>query len=146
VHDEMNVFRHTSMKSDALWANYPAAAAWMMQHVFDHWDYSGDAEWLKAQGYPMMRGVAEFWLSQLQEDVRNRDGTLVVNPCNSPEHGPTTFGCAHYQQLIHQVFNAVLSVSSVVEEVDTTFLADVSRSLKRLDKGFHIGDWGQIKE
>jgi alpha-L-fucosidase 2 len=146
VHDEMNVFGHTSMKSDALWANYPAAAAWMMQHVFDHWDYSGDAEWLKAQGYPMMRGVAEFWLSQLQEDVRNRDGTLVVNPCNSPEHGPTTFGCAHYQQLIHQVFNGVLSVSSVVEEVDTTFLADVSRSLKRLDKGFHIGDWGQIKE
>jgi alpha-L-fucosidase 2 len=146
VHNEMNVFGHTGMKSEALWANYQVAAAWMMQHVFDHWDYSGDVGWMKTQGYPMLKGVAEFWLSQLQEDARNGDGTLVVNPCNSPEHGPTTFGCVHYQQLIHQVFDAVLSVSSVVEEADTNFLAEISSSLNRLDKGFHIGDWGQIKE
>lgn len=146
VHNEMNIFGHTGMKSDAQWANYPVAAAWMMQHVFDHWDYSRDVEWMKRQGYPMMKGVAEFWLSQLQEDSRNGDGTLVVNPCNSPEHGPTTFGCAHYQQLIDQVFHAVLSVSTIVDEKDTAFLTEVSSSLKRLDKGFHIGSWGQIKE
>jgi alpha-L-fucosidase 2 len=35
---------------------------------------------------------------------------------------------------------------SVVEEVDKEFLAYISSSLNRLDKGFHIGDWGQIKE
>jgi alpha-L-fucosidase 2 len=118
VHNEMNVFGHTGMKSDTLWANYSAAAVWMMQHAFDHWDYSHDIDWLKTQGYPMMKGVAEFWLSKLQEDAFTKDGTRVVNPCNSPEHGPTTFGCTHYQQLIHQVFEAVQSVSSVVEEVD----------------------------
>jgi alpha-L-fucosidase 2 len=142
----MNVFGHTGMKSEALWANYAAAAAWMMQHVFDNWDYSRDVEWLKTQGYPMITGVARFWLSQLQEDVYIGDGSLVVNPCNSPEHGETTFGCAHYQQLIFQVFEAVLSVSSVVEEQDTAFLGTVSKSLDGLDKGFHVGSWGQIKE
>jgi alpha-L-fucosidase 2 len=101
---------------------------------------------MKRKGYPMLKGVVEFWLSQLREDVRNGDGMLVVNPCNSPEHGPTTFGCVHYQQLIHKVFDAALSVSSLVNEGDTSFLADVSSSLKRLDKGFHIRYWGQIKE
>jgi alpha-L-fucosidase 2 len=146
VHNEMNVFGHTAMKSEALWANYPAAAAWMMQHVFDHWDYSRDVEWLKTQGYPMIKGVAQFWMSQLQEDAYTGDGSLVVNPCNSPEHGETTFGCAHYQQLIFQVFEAVLSVSSVVQELDTAFINTVSTSLGRLDKGFHVGSWGQIKE
>jgi alpha-L-fucosidase 2 len=146
VHDEMNVFGHTSMKSEALWANYPAAAAWMMQHVFDHWDYSQDVAWLKAQGYPMIKSVTEFWLSQLQEDAYTKDGTLVVNPCNSPEHGPTTFGCAHYQQLIHQVFDNVLSIGPMANEQNTTFFAQVKSSLDRLDKGFHVGDWGQIKE
>jgi alpha-L-fucosidase 2 len=146
VHDEVNIFGHTGMKSEATWANYAAAAAWMMQHVFDHWDYSRDTDWLKRQGYPMMKGVAEFWLSQLQEDTFTKDNTLVVNPCNSPEHGPTTFACADFQQLIHQVFEAVLSVGPIVGEADADFFPNMSRSLGRLDYGFHIGDWGQIKE
>ncbi|RYO69406.1 Alpha-fucosidase A [Alternaria arborescens] len=146
VHNEMNIFGHTGMKSGAEWANYPASAAWMMQHVFDHWDYSRDEAWLRDQGYPLMKGVAEFWLSQLQEDIFNDDGSLVVNPCNSPEHGPTTFGCAHYQQLVHQVFEAVLSTMTIVGESDTAFISNVTDSLQRLDKGFHVGSWGQIKE
>ncbi len=146
VHDELNVFGHTGMKSGAGWADYPAAAAWMMQHVFDHWDYSLDIEWLKTQGYPLLVGVAEFWLSQLQEDVFSKDGTIVVNPCNSPEHGPTTFGCTHYQQLVYQVFYSVLSVASVVNEAESLVVMNITRSLARLDKGFHIGHWGQIKE
>ncbi|KAJ4377509.1 hypothetical protein N0V83_000334 [Neocucurbitaria cava] len=146
VHDEMNIFGHTGMKSGASWANYAAAAAWMMQHVFDHWEYSQDTEWLSSQGYPMVKGVAEFWLNQLQEDMFTGDKSLVVNPCNSPEHGPTTFGCSHFQQLVHQVFEAVLSVASAIDETNSTFVANVSSSLEKLDKGFHIGDWGQIKE
>lgn len=106
VHNEMNIFGHTAMKDTAQWANYPASAAWMMQHVFDHFTYSQNITWLQEQGYPLIKGVAEFWLSQLQEDAFFNDGTLVVNPCNSPEHGPTvrtslvsrnailTFGCS----------------------------------------------------
>lgn len=146
VHNEMNIFGHTGMKNGEGWANYPVAAAWMMQHVFDHWEYSQDVEWLQKQGYPMLKGVAEFWLSQLQVDRYSQDGTLVVNPCSSPEHGPTTFACAHYQQLVHQVFEAVLSIESVAGETDETFVADITSSLAKLDKGFHIGEWGQIKE
>ncbi|KAF2623496.1 glycoside hydrolase family 95 protein [Macroventuria anomochaeta] len=146
VHNEMNIFGHTGMKSGASWANYAAAAAWMMQHVFDHWEYSQDASWLQAQGYPILKGVAEFWLDQLQVDEFFKDGTLVVNPCNSPEHGPTTFGCAHFQQLVHQVFEAVLSVKAFSGETDEAFVTNVTSSLTRLDKGFHIGEWGQIKE
>ncbi|KAF3049056.1 hypothetical protein E8E11_009626 [Didymella keratinophila] len=146
VHNEMNIFGHTGMKSGESWANYPVAAAWMMQHVFDHWDYSQDAEWLQAQGYSLLKGVAEFWLSQLQVDEFSKDGSLVVNPCSSPEHGPTTFGCAHYQQLVHQAFEGVLSVQSAAGETDQNFVANVTSALGRLDKGFHIGDWGQIKE
>ena len=145
VHNEMNIFGHTGMKSGAEWANYPAAAAWMMQHVFDAWDYTRDVEWLRTQAYPLIKGVAEFWVSQLQEDEYSGDGTLIVNPCNSPEHGQTTFGCVHFHQLIHQVFEAVLSVGEVVSE-ENTFLEKIFTTMKALDKGFHVGDWGQIKE
>lgn len=146
VHNEMNIFGHTGMKSGASWANYPVAAAWMMQHVFDHWEYSQDKAWLQGQGYPMLKGVAEFWLSQLQLDKSSGDQTLVAIPCNSPEHGPTTFSCSHYQQLIHQVFEATLTLQSVAGETDNIFVQNVSQTLSQLDKGFHVGQWGQIKE
>lgn len=109
-----------------------------MQHVFDHYDYSRNVTWLTESGYPLLKATASFWLSQLQEDLFFHDGTLVVNPCNSPEHGPTTFGCTHYGQVIHQVFEAVLSTAPLASDPDTAFLEDVAAALARLDKGIHI--------
>ncbi|KAK5125244.1 hypothetical protein LTR85_000920 [Meristemomyces frigidus] len=132
VHDEVNIFGHTGMKTgDEYWADYPASAAWLMQHVWDYFDYSQDTAWLAAQGYPqLLKPVAEFWLSQLQEDQYFKDGTLVVNPCSSPEHGPTTFGCTHYQQLIYQVFETALQSAVVVGDTDSVFVSALKSSLK----------------
>lgn len=116
-----------------------------MQHVFDHYDYSRNLTWLAERGYPLLEAVASFWVSQLQEDLFFNDGTLVVNPCNSPEHGPTTFGCTHYGQVIHQVFEAVLSTAPLLlaspdknHTVDTALLEQVASALARLDTGIHI--------
>jgi alpha-L-fucosidase 2 len=126
----------------------PAAAAWMMQHVWDRFDYSQDTLWLREQGYPLLKAIASFWLSQLQSDAFFSDDSLVVNPCNSPETGPTTFGCAHYQQLIHQVFDNVLSSAAVLgeQENDKKIIDAVTTSLAKLDKGLHFTTWGGIKE
>ncbi|KAF3763822.1 family 95 glycoside hydrolase [Cryphonectria parasitica EP155] len=138
THDEMNIFGYTGMKNAAQWANYPASAAWLMQHVFDHYDYSQNTTWLVETGYPLLKAIASFWLSQLQEDRFYNDGTLVVNPCNSPEQGPTTSGCTHYQQLIHQVLEAVLRTAPLVSEPASDFLASTTAALARLDTGVHI--------
>ena len=148
VHNEMNIFGYSAMKTgDDEWANYPASAAWMMQHVWDHFEYSQDLEWLRRQGYPkLLKPVAQFWLSQLRNDEYFKDGTLVVNPCSSPEHGPTTFGCTHWQQLIFQVFETTLASASIVAETDQAFLNEIHAKLNLLDKGLHIGRWGQIQE
>ncbi|KAK5131381.1 hypothetical protein LTR08_000984 [Meristemomyces frigidus] len=148
VHDEVNIFGYSGMKTgDEYWADYPASAAWMMQHVWDFFDYSQDTAWLTRQGYPqLLKPAAQFWLSQLQVDQYVKDGTLVVNPCSSPEHGPTTFGCTHYQQLIYQLFETVQSAAAVVRDADQAFVAALRRSLVQLDKGLHIGSWGQVQE
>lgn len=148
VHDEVNIFGYSGMKTgDEYWADYPASAAWLMQHVWDYFDYNEDTAWLVSQGYPqLLKPVAEFWLSQLQFDQYFKDGTLVVNPCSSPEHGPTTFGCTHYQQLIYQVFETALQSATVVGDPDAAFVARLKASLSQLDKGLHIGSWGQVQE
>lgn len=177
VHDEINIFGYTGMKNDAQWANCefqrsrfyfvkfldqeqwrswtktkttdPASAAWMMQQVFDHFDYTRNLTWLSETGYPLIKSVALFWLSQLQEDHFYHDGTLVVNPCNSPEQGPTTFGCTHYQQLIHQVFEAALSTAPLASDQEADFSSLVADALAHLDTGIHIStdpDAGTLKE
>ncbi|KAF2772500.1 glycoside hydrolase family 95 protein [Teratosphaeria nubilosa] len=148
VHDEINIFGYSAMKTgDDYWADYPVSATWMMQHVWDYFDYSQDVAWLQSTGYPLLLNpIAQFWLSQLQQDQYFHDGTLVVNPCNSPEHGPTTFGCTHWQQLIHQLLETTLQSATLVNHTDTTCLSTLQTSLSQLDKGLHIGSWNQIQE
>lgn len=64
-----------------------------MTHVIDHLEYgSGSISWWQKQGWPLVKGVAEFWLDNIFVDDRHEDGTMVVNPCNSPEQAPITLG------------------------------------------------------
>lgn len=84
----------------ATWANYPVTNAWMSLHVWDHFDYSQDIEWYQTVGYPILKGTAEFWLSQLVEDTYFNDSTWVANPCNSPEHGPTVRMPNHIVEIV----------------------------------------------
>ncbi|GLB41068.1 putative glycosyl hydrolase family 65, N-terminal domain [Lyophyllum shimeji] len=149
THNEMNVFGHTGMKgpgNTAQWANYPEANAWMMIHVWDHFDYTNDVVWFKAQGWPLLKGVASFHLDKLIPDLHFNDTTLVVSPCNSPEQAPITFGCAHAQQLIWQLFNAIEKGFAASGDTDTAFLEEVKRKRDQMDKGIHIGSWGQLQE
>ncbi|KAI9873952.1 MAG: hypothetical protein M1823_007796, partial [Watsoniomyces obsoletus] len=40
------------------WANYPVAVAWMMQHVWDNFDYTQDVTFLREKGYPLLKAAA----------------------------------------------------------------------------------------
>ncbi|KIJ56403.1 glycoside hydrolase family 95 protein [Sphaerobolus stellatus SS14] len=147
VHNE--TFGYSGMKGvggTAQWANYPEANVWMMLHVWDHFDYTGDVTWFKAQGWPLLKGVASFHLDKLINDLHFNDGTLVVAPCNSPEQSPITFGCAHAQQLIWMLFNAIEKGFSASGDTDTAFLKEVQAKKAQMDKGLHIGSWGQLQE
>ncbi|KAF8664131.1 hypothetical protein AX16_000821 [Volvariella volvacea WC 439] len=149
THNE--IFGHTGMKAyenytTALWANYPEAAVWMMLHVWDHFDYTNDVAWWKEQGWPLLKGVVSFQLDRLQKDRFFNDNTLVTNPCNSPEQEPITFGCAHTQQMLWQIFNSVEKGFAASGDTDRAFLEEVRTARAQLDKGIHIGSWGQLQE
>lgn len=147
VHNEMNIFGHTGMKAGgAQWADYTAANVWMMLHVWDHFDYTNDVTWFKETGWPLLKGVASFHLDNLFEDLHFNDSSLVVIPCNSPEQAPITFGCAHNQQLIWQLFNAIEKGFGASGDTDTAFLEGVRATRAKLDKGIRIGSWGQLQE
>ncbi|KAH0579033.1 hypothetical protein H2248_003194 [Termitomyces sp. 'cryptogamus'] len=104
------------------------------------------------------QGVASFHLDKLIPDLYFNDSTLVVNPCNSPKQPLMTFvlqkssaddvltGCSHAQQLIWQLFNAVEKGFDASGDTDTAFLAEVKAKRAQMDKGIHIGSWGQLQE
>ncbi|KAK2467924.1 hypothetical protein APHAL10511_000219 [Amanita phalloides] len=149
THNEMNIFGHTGMKgggNTASWANYPESNAWMMIHVWDHFDYTGNILWWRLQGWPLLKSTAEFHLDKLIPDLHFNDSTLVVNPCNSPEQPLITFGCAHSQQVIWQLFNAVEKGFAASGDTDYTFLQEVLAKREQMDKGLRIGSWGQLQE
>lgn len=144
------IFGHTGMKlgggTFAQWANYPESAVWMMIHVWDHFDHTNDVTWWKCQGWPLIKGVASFHLDKLIPDLYFNDSTLVVTPCNSPEQTPITFGCAHAQQLIWQLLNAVEKGFAASGDTDVVFLDEVRAKRDKMDKGLHIGSLGQLQE
>jgi len=150
THNEMNIFGHTGMKTwyqnSAEFADYPEANAWMMFHVWDHFDHTNDVAWWRQQGWPLLKGVASFHLDKLIPDLYFNDSTLVVNPCNSPEQKPITFGCAHSQQVIWQLFNAVEKGFEASGDTDVSFLQEVRRKRAQMDKGLKIGSWKQLQE
>ncbi|EIW55988.1 glycoside hydrolase family 95 protein [Trametes versicolor FP-101664 SS1] len=147
THNE--IFGHTGMKgggNTASWADYPESNAWMMFHVWDHFDFTQDIDWFKAQGWPLLKSAAQFHLQKLVPDLRFNDSTLVVSPCNSPEQVPITLGCAHAQQVIWQLFNAVEKGFPASGDTDTAFLDEVTSKRAQMDKGIHVGSWGQLQE
>ncbi|KEP45114.1 glycoside hydrolase family 95 protein [Rhizoctonia solani 123E] len=163
VHDE--IFGHSGMKNySAKSTNYREAPAWMvcssigkssrllnlakMMHIYDHLDYTNDVSWWKRQGWPLLKGVTQFWLDYLIEDRHFNDSSLVATPCNSPELEPTTFGCAHSQQILWQLFEYVEKGFEASGDTDTAFLEEIEAQAKKIkfDKGIKIGSFGQLQE
>ncbi|KAL5083537.1 hypothetical protein Trisim1_001349 [Trichoderma cf. simile WF8] len=142
----LNTFGFTGQMNSAVWSNYPASAAWLMQNVWDRYDYGRDTHWWKTVGYPLMKSVAEYWIHEMVPDLYSNDGTLVAAPCNSPEHGWTTFGCTHYQQLVWEIFDHIIDSWEDSGDKNTTFLETVKETQSKLSPGIIIGWFGQIQE
>ncbi len=70
-------------KEDPVWATWPLAAAWLCQHLWEHYLFTLDEGFLRERAYPLMKGAAQFYLDWLIEDA---DGHLVTAPSTSPEH------------------------------------------------------------
>ncbi|MFS8097562.1 glycoside hydrolase family 95 protein [Lentzea alba] len=67
---------------DPAWANWPMAAAWLCRHLWEHYAFTGDVDWLRGHAWPVLRGAAEFCLHWLVL----RDGVVTTAPSTSPEN------------------------------------------------------------
>lgn len=143
VHDETNPFGFTGVHdwSTAFW--FPEAAGWLTRHLWEHFRFTGDEDFLRDRAYPILRETAQFWLANLHRDPR--DGTLVVSPSYSPEHGSYTAGCAMSQQIVWDLFTNTIAATERLD-LDAALRARLRSTLAELDPGLRVGSWDQLQE
>lgn len=136
-----NIFGHSDYAE-----NYVIANAWYTSHLWQHYRYTLDKDFLREKAYPVMKSCAEFWLERLVEE---KDGTLVAPNEWSPEHGPSKEnGTAHAQQIITELFESTLEAIKILgtEDSDKEFVSELNEKYAKLDKGLAIeqytGSWG----
>ncbi|ROT29458.1 glycoside hydrolase N-terminal domain-containing protein [Micromonospora sp. HM5-17] len=143
VQNETNPYGFTGVHDwpESFW--FPEAGAWLAQHYYEHYRFTGDVRFLRERAYPIMKELALFWLDELVVDPR--DGTLVVSPSYSPEHGDFTAGASMSQQIVWELFTNTLEAARILDR-DGAFRRELRAALDRLDPGLRIGSWGQLQE
>ncbi len=120
--------------------NIPASA-WYAQHLFEHWAFTEDKDYLAKRAYPVIKEICQYWEDRLK---RLPDGTLVAPNGWSPEHGPREDGVMHDQQLIWDLFQNYLDAAKALG-VDAEYQAKIGDLQSHLAPN-KIGKWGQLQE
>ncbi|MEV4523794.1 glycoside hydrolase N-terminal domain-containing protein [Micromonospora tulbaghiae] len=143
THLGTNPYGFTGVESYATAFWFPEAAAWLCQHLYEHYRFTGDTAFLRDRAYPAMKEAAEFWRANLHTDPR--DNRLVVSPSYSPEQGDFSAGASMSEQIVWELLTNVVEASTTLG-VDTTLRQQWQSTLNRLDPGLRIGSWGQLQE
>ncbi|GID33123.1 glycosyl hydrolase family 95 catalytic domain-containing protein [Paractinoplanes brasiliensis] len=146
AHHNTDVWRGSSVVDGAFWGMWPTGGAWLATLIWDHYQFTGDLEFLRAN-YPALRGAAQFFLDTLVTDPAR--GYLVTNPSNSPElaHHTDASVCAGPtmdNQILRDLFNACARASEALD-TDTTLRGQVRAARDRLAPT-RVGSRGNIQE
>ena len=147
LHHNTDQWRITGPVDRAQTGLWPVGAAWLCRHLWEHYLYTGDKEFLR-QYYPIMLDAARFFTQTLVKHPTK--GWLVVCPGESPEHGgkgrpsPLDAGVTMDNQIVTELYTNVLEAARIVDNHDS-LLSVVGSQLKQLPP-MQIGRWGQLQE
>lgn len=135
---------------DPMWANWYMGSPWVCQHLYDHYRFTGDKDYLKNKAYPAMKGAAQFCLDWL---VEGPEGYLVTAPGTSPENQfvgedgkaySVTMAPTMDMSLIYDLFTNTIEASEILDE-DEAFRLKVLDAKNRLSP-LKIGKKGNLQE
>ena len=150
AHHNTDIWRTTGMVDGAFWGAWPNGGAWLTTHLWEHYLYTGDRDFL-ARAYPALRGAADFYRTFLVPHPRY--GWMVTCPTVSPEHGPggETSGSASVvagptmdNEIVRDVLTQTLLAARTLG-VDTLYRDSLRQLLGQLPP-LQIGRHGQLQE
>ena len=146
VHNNTDLWRQAGPVDGAQWSLWPMGGVWLLQQLWDRWDYGRDRDWLQ-QVYPLFKGAAEFFVAVLQRDPNT--GAMVTNPSMSPENqhpfgAALCAGPAMDAQLLRDLFAQCIAIGRLLD-VDAEFGQRLSELRAQLPP-HRIGAGGQLQE
>ena len=154
AHHNTDLWRIAGPVDGTPWGMFPTGGAWLSTHIWQHYLYTGDKDFL-AKYYPVMKGAAEFLLDYMQTypaagEIKLAAGWLMTVPTVSPEHGPRGKGtnvCAGStmdNQIAFDVLSQALLAAQALSK-DSLFAANLKFQLANLPP-MQIGRYGQLQE
>lgn len=120
AHHNLDIWRTTwPVGGTGLWAIYQVGGAWLCQHIWEHYRFTSDRDFLR-EYYPILKQASLFYLDNLQTD---KEGFLVTNPSESFENsykkpdgtvGWACAGAAQDMQIIRSLFKNTLAAIDIV--------------------------------
>ena len=145
AHHNTDLWRIAGPVDGAAWGMFPNGGAWLATHLWEHYLYNPDNDFL-AEYYPVMKGVAEFYLDYMIE----HDGQLLIVPSVSPEHGGKgrrsniTASCTMDTQIARDALTQTLRAAEILGE-DAELQAKIKRALAMMPE-MKVGQYGQLQE
>ena len=151
AHHNLTLWRDSyPVDGNAKAAFWNMTAGWFSSHLWEHYLFTGDREFLQQTAYPLMKGAAEFYSDWL---VPADDGTLVTPISTSPENSfrapdgkaaSTSVGSTMDMTIIRELFTRTIEAASILG-LDADLQAELKGKLAKLAP-FRINERGQLQE
>jgi len=145
-HHNTDLWRATAPIDGPAFGMWPTGGAWLCTHLWDHYDYGRNVDYL-ASVYPLMRDAALFFVDVLQQDPGT--GFLVTNPSLSPEnnHGHGSSICAGPTMdmaILRDLFDQTARAAAILDR-DADLASQFLSTRDRLAP-YKTGRQGQLRE
>jgi alpha-L-fucosidase 2 len=142
LHHNTDLWRGTAPINHSNHGIWPSGGAWLCQHLWEHFLFTGDKAFLDQRAYPVMKEAALFFVDYLSKDPIT--GKLISGPSNSPEQGGLVMGPAMDHQIIRALFSNTAEAARVLGK--DRDLADQLDGLRKEIAPNRIGKYGQLQE
>ncbi len=151
AHHNTDLWRITGIVDGGFYGVYPTGGAWLTRHLWEHYLFTGDKNFLK-EVYPILKGAAAFYVDALQKEPDH--GWLVVSPSMSPENKymtdtkgngvSLTYGTTMDNQIVFELFSHTIQAAEALK-TDMEFVTILKNKRDQLPP-MQIGQYGQLQE
>ena len=148
AHHNTDLWRIAGPVDGATWGMFPNGGAWLTTHIWQHYLYSGDIDFLR-EWYPIIKGTADFYLDYMQPHP-GHNNWLVVVPSVSPEQAPSgktstiIAGCTMDNQISFDALSNTLAATKILGG-DESYQQKLQEAINQLPP-MQIGKYQQLQE
>lgn len=142
LHHNTDLWRGAAPINNSNHGIWPVGGAWLCQHLWWHYAFTGDVEFLRTRAYPILKEAALFFMDILVEDPAT--GWLISPLSNSPENGGLVPGPTMDHQIIRDLFAHVITAGEILD-VDADLREQLAALRARIAPN-QIGQYGQLQE